>query len=190
MEFVNLEDPLEEHWARFRRKHPWFSLPVEAKEKDLLEYVSILRGDLRDVFDERDRNGSELRELLGVWPGPVFLIGPDSSTVGTVPVGGLIQELVPGLRGRIVPAVFVPLWRAGRFEYQPTSEFQRILYALWRESWRAKRCPRCRGYFVATQPGRLYCSVDCGDSERAVRNAEYWADHKGRINAARRRRMR
>lgn len=83
-------------------------------------------------------------------------------------------------------ARFALVWRTGRFEYVPRVVFQQILYDLWKESWRARRCPRCGSYFVADRPARLYCSSDCGNTERALRNADYWRDHKDKINAARR----
>jgi hypothetical protein len=98
-----------------------------------------------------------------------------------------VREWLPvPLKGIIVPAQFAPIWHTSRFEYRPRVVFQQILYELWKQSWRARRCPRCRRYFVADRPARLYCSRDCGSTERAVRNADYWREHKEKINAARR----
>src|SRR5215469_6544253 len=44
--------------------------------------------------------------------------------------------------------VTYPHWKSGNFTYSPTNDFQRAMYLLFRESWRAKVCAKCSTYFV------------------------------------------
>jgi hypothetical protein len=188
MEFANLgaaKGPpprdFEEEWRRFECKHRWFTLPIKpfrgTTERDQIEFVWILIKNLRGVLSGSDQEGWWIR-LWGRWSSLKFLLGLQS------------QE-VTGRDGRalgcIAPADFAPVWDTGSFKYRPATEFQRVLHALWKQSWRARRCLRCARYFVAAKPAPpKYCSDDCRNLQRALVNAEYWAENKDKINAARR----
>jgi hypothetical protein len=65
-------------------------------------------------------------------------------------------------------------WSAGRFEYHPDTQFRLAFYLLFRQSWRAKRCPQCGRYFVADKPPQRYCSFRCYDAAKQQRDLNYW----------------
>lgn len=65
-------------------------------------------------------------------------------------------------------------WRIGTFEYQPENEFQRAVYILFREGWRAKVCARCSRRFIASKPMQTYCSPECFHKAKRDRNRIWW----------------
>lgn len=75
-----------------------------------------------------------------------------------------------------LPTVY-PDWQRGEFHYEPRNNFQKAVHLLWRQSWRAKVCRRCRSYFVADKPAQLYCSVACFSEEKKERGRVWWREH-------------
>lgn len=65
-------------------------------------------------------------------------------------------------------------WVRGDFSYAPLNDFQRAVYMLFRESWRARSCPECGRLFVAAKPAQLYCSVNCSIGARRKRDLALW----------------
>ncbi len=70
--------------------------------------------------------------------------------------------------------VLYPRWSTGEIAYDPGNDFQRALYLLLRESWRAKICARCSTYFVAGKPAQLYCSTACSGGVKKERTLKWW----------------
>jgi hypothetical protein len=68
-------------------------------------------------------------------------------------------------------------WGRGEFQYEPKNSFQKALHLLWRQSWRAKSCWRCRKYFVGDKPAQMYCSVKCYSAEKKERGRTWWSEH-------------
>jgi hypothetical protein len=57
--------------------------------------------------------------------------------------------------------------KTGAINWHFNCHFQRDVYHLMQERWRAKVCPQCRKYFVADKVARRYCSTDCyGERKR------------------------
>jgi len=69
-----------------------------------------------------------------------------------------------------------PQWTSGNVAYLPRNEFQRALYLLFRESWRAKICAKCSTYFVASKPAQLYCGTACSGGVKRERTLKWWRD--------------
>jgi hypothetical protein len=207
IEFANLGvgrgHPTQKEWDGFERRHPWFTLPIllnkGATERDLLDFVRTLSKNLGSVLDEGDwlreffRLGgtwTSLKWLLGLQPGPVASPSSDLVVERDIRSGEMRVHRPAGEEDRnlgfMLPADFTPVWSTGRFEYRAKAEFHRVLYALWRESWRARRCPQCSRYFVAATPKQKCCSQACRNLQRSLKNAQYWAENKDEINAGRR----
>jgi hypothetical protein len=68
-------------------------------------------------------------------------------------------------------------WDEGVFRYQGACDFQRALYLLFRESWRARICEKCRTKFIARRPAQKYHSTDCSESVQRELKQKWWARH-------------
>lgn len=189
-DFANLPDA---NLEMFRLKHPTFTLPIQqgkpvpledfsgktistpdadAGTQDFAQRVLTLRNMLRKVWDGNDAGGRTLALLLGIeW---MFPYGAESVADGVWLKIGALE------RARLTPK-----WGHGRFDYKSESMFQEAVWKLWHESWRAKTCALCSRYFIAGKPPQLYCSTRCAGVARERRNADYWSEHKVRINRKR-----
>lgn len=68
-------------------------------------------------------------------------------------------------------------WKTGSFVYWPSNDFQRAVYILFREGWRAKTCVRCSRRFIADKPVQRYCSTECSGETKRERNLDWWNKH-------------
>ncbi|MGD0920430.1 MAG: hypothetical protein ABSA70_01540 [Terriglobia bacterium] len=68
-------------------------------------------------------------------------------------------------------------WKTGSFIYSPSNDFQRAVYILFREGWRAKTCVRCSRRFIADKPVQRYCSTKCSGETKRERNLDWWNKH-------------
>jgi hypothetical protein len=85
-----------------------------------------------------------------------------------------------------VPSVSVtPSWRGAKFEYLSTRDFQKAVYTLLCESWRAKLCRKCDKYFIAEKPAQVYCSTACSNRAGLESGRRYWHE-KGTVLRERR----
>lgn len=66
------------------------------------------------------------------------------------------------------------LWKLGDFAFVPENDFQRAMYILLRQSWRARICPRCQMYFVARRPKQTFCGTVCSAGSRLASKLEWW----------------
>ncbi len=62
----------------------------------------------------------------------------------------------------------------GEIRWQFGCEFQQALYELMRCRWRAKVCPQCGRFFVATKPRRNFCSTRCTGESRKAQKLAWW----------------
>jgi hypothetical protein len=67
-------------------------------------------------------------------------------------------------------------WNAGSVDYVPASHFHRAAWLLFRQSWRARACPRCSTYFLAQQPAQFYCSSSCSAAVHRASSLNYWRE--------------
>jgi hypothetical protein len=66
------------------------------------------------------------------------------------------------------------LWRYGDFFLVPRNDFERAFYRLFRESWRARVCPRCKMLFVARRPKQKFCGTGCSAGSRLASKLKWW----------------
>ncbi len=85
----------------------------------------------------------------------------------------------------VLSAGLSPSWQTGEFEYRPWNDFQRAVYLLFRERWRAKVCLQCGAFFVAKRPPQFYCSNKCFGEVRRNRNLLWWKQVGSRNRKAR-----
>ena len=78
---------------------------------------------------------------------------------------------------RIRCAQMLPDWRSGGFRYYTDADFQKAVYVLFQQSWRAKVCTGCGSFYVADKPPQLYCSLKCSKQAMRNRNLEWWKLH-------------
>jgi len=66
------------------------------------------------------------------------------------------------------------LWGHGDFLFVPHGDFQRAFYLLFRQSWRARVCPRCKRFFVARKPKQTFCGTVCSAGSRLASKRKWW----------------
>jgi len=54
------------------------------------------------------------------------------------------------------------------------SLFQRAVYDLMQDRWRAMVCPNCGKYFVADKTAQRYCSPECFGEKKGMKALDYW----------------
>jgi hypothetical protein len=163
-DFANIRSDAE-GWAHFRKRWPNF-FPES-------EYDKVAEGQKPSVFDysywlDQIWKGGEtepyLRILLGIEsaPEPAAEGTPEDSWIVGMPS---------------IPAQFYADWDEGVFRYQGTCDFQRALYLLFLDSWRARVCERCSTKFIAARAAQKFCSTDCSDAMQREFRRRWWAEH-------------
>jgi hypothetical protein len=66
------------------------------------------------------------------------------------------------------------LWKYGDFYLVPQNDFQRAIYQLFRQNWRARVCRRCKIFFIARKPKQLFCGTGCSAGSRLASKREWW----------------
>jgi hypothetical protein len=163
-QFANIRS--DKHgWTHFKRLWPDF-FPSE-------EYERALQGLKPSILDypywlDQIWMGGEtdpyLRILLGIEtaPGSGDEVTPEESWIA-----GLTT----------IPAKFNVDWDEGVFTYEGACDFQKALYLLFRESWRARVCEKCGAKFIARRAAQKYCSTDCSESMQRELKQKWWAEH-------------
>jgi hypothetical protein len=70
--------------------------------------------------------------------------------------------------------LFIADWVRGEFSYQPANDFQRAVFTLFRQSWRARICRECQKLFIAAKHPQTFCSVRCSTAVKLRRNRAFW----------------
>ena len=70
------------------------------------------------------------------------------------------------------------LWSYGDFSLVPRNDFQRAFYLLFRQSWRARACPRCKAFFVARRPKQKFCGTVCSAGSRLASKRKWWRSRR------------
>lgn len=199
--FVNCGDKAAD-LHRFRLQQPQF-FPVEFYEqseqlakakKDT--FFSWLKRQLRTVWEGRDPAGIRLAVLLGIRDVNYAGIPEGDFAAEATEHAVIFSDLIdlrdaPGEDSTTLGAHMLfasritPDWHGGRLQYEPTIDFQDAVYALMNESWRARVCPICRRYMIATKPANMYCSTKCTGVAKQKRNLEYWRS-EGKARRAKR----
>ena len=154
-----------EGWAHFRRRWPDF-FSAEEYESAISGVCPSIAG-YPDWLNQVWRGGETdpyLEIMLGVVPTPR--------------TDELCPEDVHQASIRSITAIDFALdWTTGRIRYRGACDFQRALYLLYRESWRARVCERCDACFIAKREGQRYCSTDCSEATQREVKRKWWADH-------------
>jgi hypothetical protein len=193
--FANFGNSFAEY-RTFAQEWPTFC-PVEVRSKKTNEPMGFLldqtyhwvtkgmRDYLRRVWRSEDR---ALEQQV-----PCVLLGLNTVTAKKntedfgSPADLVFESQLVNLTTRknvypVSPVISVD-WIRGEFSYSPLNDFQRAVYLLFRESWRARSCSQCMRLFVAGKPAQLYCSTRCSGAARRQRDRELWKT----IGAAKRR---
>ena len=84
------------------------------------------------------------------------------------------KKCFPGLNPAAAITSFWPEWGAGAIRYVSYSDFQRAVWLLFCESWRAKVCASCSLYFIAEKPAQAYCSIPCSSDAHRSSSLKWW----------------
>jgi hypothetical protein len=177
-----------ENWKHFRRRWPDF-FPEDEYNKvtGLMPEVqsSTLTLSFPDSEDGPDSGlspsiqsypswlkqiwrGGETEPYLEIMLGVRLTPQPDESWPENAPATYLRS---------IAPLEFALDWTTGRIRYRGMCDFQRALYLLYRESWRARVCEKCDACFIAKREGQKYCSTDCSEEMQREVKRKWWAEH-------------
>ena len=74
-------------------------------------------------------------------------------------------------------------WERGEFFYEPMNDFQRAVYTLFRQSWRARICRECQRLFIADKNPQMFCGTDCSVIARRRRDLASWRKRVGKSRA-------
>lgn len=180
--FVNMGDAFEDfrhfkqHWPDFFPGLFWKDTESGFRERsrghpgivDALDF----RDYLRRIWRGQDDEGRFLRALLGFPTEP-----PADIRKQFDPERGEEVKVKHAWPGTFWRATILANWQTGELDYLARNRFQRALYLLCKESWRARTCARCSAYFIAQKPAQLYCSVVCSNEARRHRGGQWWKHH-------------
>jgi hypothetical protein len=160
-DFANIR-PDRKAWSHFRRRWPKFfpASEFDRAERGLAESV-------RDYPKWLDRiwrgyeSGAPLLALLGL----------------SVEAWKPVEEIPRAAQIHRIPAQFLADWDEGTFQYRGLCHFQRALFLLFRESWRARVCEKCGYKFVARRVAQRYCSRECSESMQKENKRKWWNEH-------------
>lgn len=160
-EFANIRSD-KGGWAHFRKRWPQF-FPES-------EYDKATDGSKRSVLGypywlDQVWLGGETEPHLSIMLGIEY--APDEGT----PEDSWVADL------STIAAQFYVDWDGGIFRYQGACDFQRALYLLFRESWRARVCEKCETKFIARRVAQKYCSTECSGNMQRELKRKWWAEH-------------
>ena len=167
-EFANLR-PDEEGWRHFRKRWPDFFPSAEYDKVFDGSEPSIATHPrwLDVVWEDSDPTGV-LNILLGI-ESPPSLEGVEQSLWTHEDV--YLQNIAP------IPAVCWFDWNHATFVYMGECDFQRALYLLCRQSWRARLCSKCSAKFIAKRAAQKYCSNTCSLAAQREYRKRWWDAH-------------
>lgn len=167
--FVNLGDG-RRAWKLFRKQSPTF-LPdfayagavrwsTDESPESKKPSLYALRDGLRRVWRGIDPGGAFLNALLGVSYDDAALYKDwDESTEGGITLGMSHPHAD---------------WQTREITFDFKYEFQWALFALMKDAWRAKVCPECSRFFIATKTAQAYCSSACYGDMKRKSSLDYW----------------
>jgi hypothetical protein len=163
-EFANIRSDAE-GWAHLRKRWPNF-FPES-------EYDQVAEGQKPSVSDypywlDQIWKGGETEPYLRI------LLGIDSAPE-PADEGSPEDSSIVGLSS--IPAQFYADWDEGVFRYQGACDFQRALYLLFLDSWRARVCEKCDTKFIAARAAQKFCSTDCSEAMQREFRRRWWAEH-------------
>lgn len=161
-QFANIRQD-REGWTHFRNLWPNF-FPA-------WEYDSAVEGSTPSIFSYPYWLDQVWRDVEIV-PCLEILFG-----IERAPTEGNAEEASLADLSSIQPQEFSLDWNKGAFRYHGGCDFQRALYLLFRESWRARVCEKCDAKFIARRATQKYCSTDCSENMQRELKRKWWAAH-------------
>ena len=130
-------------------------------------FFSWMKRQLRSVWKGRDPAGTRLEVLLGMrsvnyygFAGGDFAAEVNEHLAILKELihlcGTVTEEDVKFAANLMFPAHIRADWLGSGLQYEPAIDFQQAVYALMRESWRARVCPMCARYLIAAKPANIY----------------------------------
>ena len=184
-EFVNLGDS-DQDLSTFAAKCPTFwPFDTQDTKAGLLRWITaarpvllVFRDYLRKVWisDSEAHENGYLSVLLGL--DVRFADEPEiqfwsSQRQPLHEAWAQLRKVHPEISIGIRPVVD-PVWGLASFSYGPVNDFQKAVYQLFLENWRAKVCSRCSQYFIAQKAAQIYCSTKCSGGVKRARSLEWW----------------
>jgi hypothetical protein len=164
-DFANIRADTEA-WVHFKKRWPDF-FPDEEYRKVIqgLDEPSIRAYPywLNQIWFGGDSN-PQLKILLGIEDAP---LSKDDGTPEESWLVGLAE----------IPAQMEADWDEGVFRYRGACDFQRALYLLFQESWRARICDECSAKFIARRGAQRYCSTECSGKMLRELKRKWWSEH-------------
>jgi hypothetical protein len=163
-EFANIRSDAE-GWAHFRKRWPnffpahYYDTVNDGSKQNILGYPYWLH----HVWLNWELGEMALPILLGIDPNP-------ERTEGT-PEEAWLSDLVS------IPGAFYVDWDEGVFRYRGACDFQRALYLLFLDSWRARFCEKCKAKFIAKRAAQKFCTTDCSAAMQREFRRRWWAEH-------------
>jgi hypothetical protein len=155
----------KEAWAHFQKRWPDF-FPEWEYEKAINEETPSIAD--YPYWLDQIWMGGESRPYLGIMLG----ITPTPRFEDLLP-----EEFGAARMSSIPPSLFQLDWTWGSIVYVGACDFQRALYLLYRESWRARICAVCETTFIAKRVAQKYCSTDCSETMQREVKKKWWAEH-------------
>jgi hypothetical protein len=162
-EFANIpSEKTGELLIHFRKRWPDFFPAAEYDNANGLSKFSILAYPhwLHQIWV-----GGETEPHLNI------MLGLAEAPVQGTPENAWVSDLTS------IPANFYIDWDEGVFRYRGSCDFQKALYLLFQESWRARICDKCAAKFIASRPAQKYCDTDCSARMQTQLKQKWWAEH-------------
>jgi len=198
--FVNTHDSLENYQALAKSFPSFWPLPIEdGSGRDLswipeahhlfLFYRNLVRrfwtrepGILKDGFATQLLFGTvTYDEMRNIFAGEVHANWALETALAPL-LNSYSKVRIPA--GLVPLAQFFPEWSARTVDYISQLDFQRAVWLFFRESWRAKVCPKCSTYFFVQKSAQLYCSVGCSNAAHNASSLRWWNEEGSRRRAA------
>jgi hypothetical protein len=167
-EFANFRRD-EDGWRHFRKRWPGF-FPSDEYDKvfDGSKPSVTTHPHWLDVVWEDSDPSSVLNILLGI-ESPPSLEGVEQSL--WTHEDAYLRDITP------IPALCWFDWNDATFVYMGACDFQRALFLLCRESWRARLCSKCSAKFIAKRAAQKYCSNVCSLAAQREYRKKWWDEH-------------
>ena len=163
-EFANIRGDAKS-WTQFTRRWPDF-FPES-------EYSRVAKGEKPSILEyplwlNQIWIGGESEPYLPILLGIQYALEPAEE-------GTPEDSWIVGLA--TIPAHFYVDWEEGVFRYEGGCDFQRALYLLFLDSWRARVCKKCDAKFIAARAAQKFCSTDCSEAMQREFRRRWWAKH-------------
>jgi hypothetical protein len=195
--FANASDSPEDYQALGKAWPTFWPLPIEdghgrdlAWSAEAQKLFNFYRDTLRR-FWTRDplvlKDGLRTQMLFGTFaPLPQLLSNPLTYSAALDTAIAPLANTYPNLQplGVLPVATFWPDWNSGSVLYASHTDFQRAVWSLFLESWRAKVCPQCSTYLIAEKAPQIYCSVTCSNRAHQLSSLKHWRERGAARRAA------